>query len=299
MALKDWCLMRTRRLRQLDDAILVYQQYISEWDETGVKPEEVQARWNREAELIANIHEVVHRLRDALSADIFITNAVAGNPLKELPKLGMEKPKNALVDLRPIHDSLPAKNLRMLPEREAVALYVVDELIAYVGRQLKKVRQAVPGESEGHDENDEARGIFEFLALVSHYHDKSIIDSQHTGDFAEEIWKMIEKRDDKLCQELKDLTPPLTWGETLYHFLDNLEANKGKTDVDRQRKRIGEYLFPIREFYCLLCDRPFAVDSRHPGRFICKRCRATERKRNERQRKQGISSGQMAVPKAQ
>ena len=295
MVLEDWKLMRTRRLRQLNEAFSVYQQYISEGDEESANLETTKARWERESDLIAHIHEAVHQLRDALSTDIFIAHAAAGTPLKELLRSPLEKPTDALLDLYTIHKSLPAINRKMTPQRQVAATNIVDELVSYVRKQLEKVRQAIPSESDRHDEEDEARGIFEFLTLVSHYDDKHVVNSQSTGGFAEEVWNSL---DDKLRQELKELTPPLTWGETLYHFLRDLEDNRGEPNADRQRKRVGKYLFPLREFYCLQCDRPFAVDSRHPGCFICKRCRATERKRKERQRKRDNTSSQTASSKA-
>lgn len=286
--LEDWRLMRTRRLKQLNEAIGSYQQCISEWGKEKVTSEEAETRWKREAELMARIHEAVHQLRDALGTDIFLTYEVAASPLKEMPRLALEKPSEVFADLRVRRGSLPAKTRGMLPQRSATAVLVVDELITYVGRQLKEIRARAGDKSGGHEDEDEARAIFEFLALVSLYHDQSIVDPQ-TQDFAQEIWKMLMERDDKLCRELKDMTPPLTWGETLYHFLKDLEANRDAPDADRKKKGVWKYLFPAREFYCLDCDRPFPVDSRHPGRFICPRCRTKERKRRERQRKQGVT----------
>lgn len=295
MVLEDWKVMRTRRLRQLNEALSVYQQYVSEGGEESLNLETIKARSERESDLIAHIHEAVHQLRDALSTDIFIAHSVAGIPLKELPRSPSEKPTHALLDLYTIHKSLPAISRKMAPERQVAATDVVDELIAYVRKQLEKMRKAIPGESARHDEEDEARGIFEFLALVSHYDDKPVTDSQTVGGFAQEVWNAL---DGILRRELKEMTPPLTWGETLYRYLRNLEDNRGEANLDRQRKRIGEYLFPLREFYCLQCDHPFAVDSRHLGCFICKRCRATERKRRERQRKRGNTSSQATSSKA-
>lgn len=295
MLLEDWKVMRTRRLRQLDEALSVYQQHISEESEEPVNLETAKARWERESDLIARIHEAVHQLGDALSTDIFLAHAAAGTPLKELPRSPLKKPTNALLDLHKIHEALPVIDRKMAPERQVAATYVVDELINYVQEQLDKVRQTDTGRSGRHEEEDEARGIFEFLALVSHYDDKPITDSQTVGGFAQEVWNAL---DGILRRQLKEMTPPLTWGETLYRYLRNLEDNRGEANLDMQRKHIGEYLFPVREFYCLQCDRLFQVDSRHPRRFICKRCSATERKRSERQRKKDDISSQMASSNA-
>jgi hypothetical protein len=280
MVLEDWKLMRTRRLKQLDEAIHSYRQHNSEQGEEGLTPEEAKARWKREAELIARIHDAVHQLRDALGTDIFLAHEVAGSPLRGVPKLALEKPADVFADFRTIRSSLPGGIRKMSAKRSADALLVVDELITYVAKQLKEMRAAAQDKSGGNRGEGEARALFEFLVLVGHYHDRSIANPQ-THDFAEEIWKMLENRDDVLCRELKDMKPPLTWGETLYHFLLDLEAHRGDPDADRQRKRVAQYLFPVREFYCLDCDRPFAVDNRHPGRFVCPRCQAKGRKRRK------------------
>lgn len=295
MVLEDWKLMRTRRLRQLNEALSVYQQYISEGDEESVNLG-TKARWERESDLIARIHEAVHQLGDALSTDIFFAHVAAGIPLKEMPRSPLIKPTDALLDFRKIRESLPVIDRKMAPKRQAVATYMVDKLISYVREQLDKVRQTDAGQSDKDDGEDEARGIFEFLALVSHYDDKPVTDSQSVGGFAQEVWNALG---DELREDLNKLTPPLTWGETLYNYLRNLEDNRGEANLDRQRKHIGEYLFPVSEFYCLWCDRPFPVDSRHPGRFICKRCRATERKRRERQRNRSNTPSQMASSNAE
>lgn len=292
-ALQDWRLMRTRWLRQLDKAVRSYQRYISEQGEEELTIEEAQARWKQEAELMARIHEAVHQLRDALGTDIFLTSELAGSPLTEVPKLALEKPADIFADLHTMHhDPQLTKTWRTHEERSANALFVFDAVIAYVESQLKQVRARAEDRSGGHDDEDEARAIWELLALASLYHDQSIVDPQ-TQDFAQEIWKMLMERDDRLCHELKEMTPPLTWGETLYHFLRDLEANRADPEADRRQKDVWRYLSPAREFYCLECDRPFPIDSRHPGRFICRGCKSNERKRNqrERQRKEGITPG--------
>jgi len=118
MVLEDWKLMRTRRLRQLNEALSVYQQYISEGDEESVNLETTKARWERESDLIARIHEAVHQLGDALSTDIFFAHAAAGTPLKELPGSPLRKPTDALLDLHKIHEALPVIDRKMAPERQ-------------------------------------------------------------------------------------------------------------------------------------------------------------------------------------
>lgn len=295
MVLEDWKLMRTRRLKQLDEAIHSYRQYNSEQGEEELTPEEAKARWKQEAELIARIHDAVHQLRDALNSDIHISSEMAGIPTKEFPAMSLEKPKDALIDLDKIHQSLPDISHRKAPQRQLAAVNLIDELISYVGKTLRKIDKVVPGESGRYQREHEARGIFKFLILVNDYHDKSIIDTQHTGDFAEEIWKGLSV---ELRQKLKSLVPPLTWGEIFYHFLRDLEDRRGEPNADRQRKCVGEYLSPLTEFYCLDCDQTFAVDSRHPGCFVCKRCRARERKRKQRQNERESRSGQPTSSRA-
>ena len=297
MVLEDWKLMRTRQLKQLDKAVKSYQQYISEQGGEKLTMEEAEARWKLEAELMARIHEAVHQLRDALSTDIFLTHEVAGSPLKELPNLSLEKPADIFVDYSAIRGSLPGGIRKMSAQRSTAALSLVDKLMTYVLKQLRKTSEQTRNRSSGNKVEDEARALFEFLVLVGHYPDRSVAHPE-THDFAEEIWKMLDRDDDMLYRELKEMTPPVTWGETLYHFLRDLETHRGDPDADRQRKHVAQYLFPVREFYCVECDRPFPVDNRHPGRFICGRCRAKDRKRRERQRQRDNKSRPATSSKA-
>jgi hypothetical protein len=166
MVLEDWKLMRTRGLKQLDEAIYRYRQYNSEQGEEQLTPEEAKARWKREAELIACVHDAVHQFRDALGTDIFLAHEVAGSPLKAVPKLALEKPADVFVDFRTIRSSLPDGIRKMSAQRSADALLVVDELITYVGKQLKEMRATVRDKSGGNQGEDEARALFELLVLV-------------------------------------------------------------------------------------------------------------------------------------
>ncbi len=296
MVLKDWKVMRTRCLKQLGDALHSYRQYNSEQAEEELTPEEFEARWKREAELIAGIHESVHQLRDALRTDILFTHMVAGSPLKELPKLALEKPADIFVDYSAIRSSLPGGIEKMSVQRSTAALSLVDKLMTYVRKQLKEIHATDPDKAGGSQGDEETRALAEFLALVGIYPNRSVANPE-THDFAEEIWKMLYRDDDILYRKLKEMTPPLTWGETLHYFLQDLDARRGDPDTKIQSKRVAQYLFPVPEFYCLECDRPFAV-YRNSGRFVCQRCQAKERKSRERQRKQDGKPGAVTSSKA-
>lgn len=273
-------MIRNRSLDQLEEAIRSYRQSIPQDDKEVSSLEELQADWARDADRIEQIHEAVHRLRDALDSDMRIGYFTAGIPTEELPKLPRQTAVAPLIDLRAIRSSLSTMK-RKLPERQVAAIDVVHGLMDHVHKELKKVRATDSHLRGGHKE-DEARWAFELLALVSHYQDKSIVDTAEIRDFAGEIWKAL---DDRLRQELRNLMPPMTWGEILLHFLTSLEDNRGDVSVKAQSNQIGKYLFPLQKFYCILCDQLFSLDKLHLGRFICPRCRARLRKQRERQRK--------------
>jgi len=241
----------------------------------------VKTRWNRELGLIAYIHEVVHQLNDSLSTDIYLTYMMAGRPMEEIPKFALEKPVKAIVDYHTIHMSFPAINHRIASNRQGAALNVVDGWMNYAHKQIK----AIHNKSPVRDEEYEDLAIFYYLGLVNIHYDKPV-DRQSLTRFEKQFWPSL---DDLLRRELTELTPPLTWGETLYYYLKDLDDRRSEPDVIRQRKTVWKYLFPQKEFYCLKCDRPFTVDSHHPGRLVCPRCRAAERKRRERE--QGNSLG--------
>jgi hypothetical protein len=283
MTLEEVRLMRDRWLRELEGQILNYRESIAQAERVAATPDELQADWGREADSIERIYQAVRQLREALLTDVKLTYSLAGIPLEELSKVKLPQVRfgEPSVDLRAIRTSLCSIGVES-GKREAVAVDVVHQLQTHVTEQLKialvKVR-GIPGER---DEDHNSRWAFELLALANLYAHMPMAATEQTGDFASEMWRAF---DDRLRKRLRDTTPPMTWGEILYHFLAYLDANRGLSDVDAQRHQIDAYLLPPAQFYCLDCDRPFTLDSRHTGRFICPRCRAKERKRRERKRK--------------
>ena len=283
MMLEEFRLVRDRRLRELEGQILNYRESIAQADRVAATPDELRADWDREADSIERIYQAARQLREALLADVEFTYFLAGIPLEELSKVKLPQGRfgEPSVDLRAIRASLCSIGVES-GEREAVAVDVVHQLQTYVTEQLEIALVKVRGIRGERDEDHNGRWVFELLALANLYADTPMAAAEQTRDFASEMWRAFDAR---LRKRLRDTTPPMTWREILYHFLTYLDANRGLSDVDAQRRQIDAYLLPPAQFYCLECDRPFTLDSRHTGRFICPRCRAKERKRRERKRK--------------
>lgn len=77
-----------------------------------------------------------------------------------------------------------------------------------------------------------------------------------------------------LREELRQLNPSLTWGEVLFHFIED--------DISAREKLNGLF-FPPGNRYCLECDKPFLLSKNNPGYFRCPRCSAKMRQRKKRE----------------
>lgn len=75
---EDWRVMRNYRLRQLKKALRNYTRYVGEEGKRKLTAEEAEARWKREAELLAGIHDAAHRLGNALATDMLLTRSLCG-----------------------------------------------------------------------------------------------------------------------------------------------------------------------------------------------------------------------------
>lgn len=69
-----------------------------------------------------------------------------------------------------------------------------------------------------------------------------------------------------LADELNKLEPPLTWGETIFHYISYLTESGGGEAL----KELDEF-FPAKR-HCIECGKFFEVDKYNPGRYRCKTC---------------------------
>jgi hypothetical protein len=101
---------------------------------------------------------------------------------------------------------------------------------------------------------------------------------------AREVLYIVEKDQEshgskKLRDDLKDMTPPLIWGEVVYHFLRDPGTIKGE-----RGRTLQEFLSLFRKRYCIECDELFTGPKSSP-RLVCQRCSNKLKKRTERERK--------------
>lgn len=96
--------------------------------------------------------------------------------------------------------------------------------------------------------------------------------------FALEVLKKLSELDDgKIFKQVRELYPPLTWGEVLYRFYDYLHENRHDETLKNQKMELDSLLYPPGRRYCFECDRPFAVTKYHPYRSICSSCAAKKK----------------------
>lgn len=192
-----------------------------------------------------------------------------------------------------LHGVMPQKRLPKgrLAKGQVIALKVgeaVIELARSVQEYLKDFECL-----KGLEWMDRGPGWPDLLDELTRLHDRALSDYLHPPSegqepFEEELARellSIEEKDreshgnDKLSDELRHMNPPLTWGEVVYHILQDPDTTEGK-----RGRALREFLSPFRKRFCLECDELFTV-SKSSLRLICPRCSTKLRKRRERERK--------------
>jgi DNA-directed RNA polymerase subunit RPC12/RpoP len=89
----------------------------------------------------------------------------------------------------------------------------------------------------------------------------------------------VDSRKTGLLEELRQLNPPLTWGEVLFYFIEDDVSTRGK---------LNGLFFPPGNRYCLQCNKFFLLSKNNPGYFRCPQCSARIRQRRKRERERHI-----------
>jgi hypothetical protein len=106
--------------------------------------------------------------------------------------------------------------------------------------------------------------------------------------------ELIEDEEGVTRRKLRELEPPLTWGEVLYYFYYSLQekGDEAHKEAVTWRKELDRLFYPPGQHYCFCCDKPFTVTKYHPYRSLCSSCVANKRMARYRERKrQKIAQG--------
>lgn len=285
--------LREHCLRKLQGEILAYLEssFATECEAKGLQG--LGEYWNEVLNHCERILKAAHAFRETALTDRWLTCLEAGLSLEEMAKLPKFQPRTdgPVVDLRKLRAQLPESG-KGLETRAFVALSVVDVVID----EINGIQTEVSGPSKTGLEP-----CWPWMILSVCNGNFEVCQPWKSGDnpaFEGHMWRAIlrvsEEGDTLLAERVQALEPPLTWGEAFYHFLRSLQDHKGEPASDRRRLAISEDMFAASQTYCLECDRLFTVDNRHPGRFVCPRCRARDRKRRERQRNQQATPAETA-----
>ncbi len=88
-----------------------------------------------------------------------------------------------------------------------------------------------------------------------------------------------------LADELDQLEPPLTWGETAFHYMSYLTQCREKQCL----RELAQWSSAKR--YCILCGKVFQVSKYNVGYFRCPSCSLRLRVQRHRDKKRGGSLG--------
>jgi len=259
--------------------------------------------WAAEFARIGEIHEAIHQLAGNALIERMNNYSDVGVRPEDVPRLSPQA-SEPLIDLTGLRKELTVSG-QALQDRGTVALSVAEIVIG----QVAKTAMEVPCSS-----TPDGLGSYwpvVLLALCNGYPDVPVAEpwtdrrAAETDQLLEELgadggrdlkvteagqmWQAVlsipEDGNIGLAERVKSLKPPLVWKEVLYHFLWSLKDQRGEPNIDKQRREISRYIAKPLQSYCLDCDHPFNLDSRHLGRFICPRCRAKIRQRRNRQPK--------------
>ena len=284
-------------LRDLEQEINVYRLSTFSPACEGKSLSELEAYWTEVLNHCERILKAAHDFRSSAITDRMFAYLEAGSSLDEMPKLH-PRTDEPVVDLQRLRSQLPAAG-KALEERASVALSVAEVVID----QLNKIEMEVRGTREIEPDPSWPCPL---LALCNGYGDvpvcgpwkaPGVSEDDDRAEISEgQMWVPIMGRSEQpevatsLAEEVQTLKPSLTWAEVIYRFLRSLEDHRGNPVVDKRRRAMSKWTSSPLHTYCMECWRLFVLDSRHLGRFVCPRCRAKHRKREERRRKQ------LAVP---
>lgn len=245
----------------------------------------------KELRHLESIHHKMHRLRalGRLRLGLLMMELEEGEPQA---RRQLEKALVSVFDIDSfapfnLHGMMPKKRLpkERLDKGQVTALEVGEGLIE-LDRSVRKYFK---------DRGWADRGPRwpEYLNQLTWLRDRVLLDYLQPASegpkpdeekVAREVLCIVEKSQEsrgsrKLRDDLKDMDPPLTWGEVVYHFLHDPINIKGK-----RGEALGEFLGLFRRRYCLECDELFTAP-KSGLRLVCQRCSNKLKKRKERERK--------------
>lgn len=288
-----------RALDKVKQAIDKYQPAEMEYDpKDKASVEKALDILEEEYNHIEEIHDRVHKMR---SRFLLLWGLAYGESQQNHGKRRhLEKVKiEPIVDLRELKEKLPRVSRDAMAKREDLAIDVAEATIrlseklppshAFVFLFFGFITQD-PGIV-----NEPTWPIYLSL-LANRKGDQAVADPKPTpGEelpsywqgndtwmdediFALEVLKKLYELDDgKTFRQVRELDPPLTWGEVLYRFYDYLHENRHDETLKNQKMELDSLFYPPGRRYCFECDRPFTVTKYHPYRSICSSCAAKKK----------------------
>lgn len=225
---------------------------------------------------IEEIHDKVHKMRSRFLLLWGIANWESQQNHGKRRHFGKVKIE-PIVDFRDLKKKLPRVSGDALRKREGLAFDVAEAVKKLSGKSSAhwfcllantKGQEAVVDPRPTPDER-----------LPSCWRGKNtwLIEDRFTQEAFERLDELVEDEEGRTRQQLKEMDPPLTWGEVFYRFYRSLHENRSDETLKNEKMELDRLLYPPGHHYCFLCDEPFTVTRYHPYRSICSRCAAREK----------------------
>ena len=219
---------------------------------------------------IEEVHHVVHKMRSRFQLLWWLACGESQQNHGKRRRLGKIKAEST-VDFRELKKKLPRVSGDALRKREDLAIDVAQAVMRLSGKS-SALWFCLLANAKGHEAVVDPRPTPD-ERLPSCWRGKNtwLIEDKFAQEVFERLSELVEDEEGRIRRQLKELDPPLTWGEVLCRFYHDLHENRHDEVLKSELDRL---LYPPGSHYCSDCDEPFTVSKYHPYRSICSRCAA-------------------------
>ena len=225
---------------------------------------------------IEEIHDSVHKMRSRFLLLWGFANWESQQNHGKRRRLGKIKIESTF-DFRELKKKLPRVSRDALGKREDLAIYVAEAVKRLSGKSQSLWLILLANIKGGQAVVDPRRTPDEELPSCWRGKDTWLLEDKFTLEVFERLDELVEDEEGRTRQQLKELDPPLTWGEVLYRFYHYLHENRRDEALKKQKMELDRLFYPPGRRYCFECDEPFTVTKYHPYRSTCSSCAAKEK----------------------
>ena len=223
---------------------------------------------------IEEIHQAVHKM---LSRFQLIGGVLEGDLEQHGERRRFGKIKiESTVDFRELKKKLP-QIPEQVEKREELAHYVAEAAMRLSGKSWPLWLSLLSNAKGNRAVVDPRPTPDEELLSCWRGKDTWLDEDKFAREVFERLNELLGDEEGGIRRQLKELNPPLTWGEVLYNFYRYLHENSHDETLKKEKMELDRLFYSPGRRYCFNCDQPFDVTKYHPYRSICSTCAAKKK----------------------